>query len=179
MTKLRRHCGVFLRDRKGATAVEYAIVGPLFFMILFVTAEYSLYLYKRNYLKHSMYTVSRILQTGEIQNHANPQVEFNRQVCAVAKSSFDCRNVFVDVRSFDDLSAVTFPTVQLDANLVPTNFKFSPGGPAKVTAMRFAAHFDFVTPFMDDFFGLNGEPLFVVGHSVAKNEPYVCTKSAC
>ena len=177
--RVQKRCGVFLRNKKGATSVEYAILAPFFFMLVFVGMEFSLLVFKRNHLKHVMYEASRILQTGEIQNAANPKFEFEREICAEALHLFDCEDVFYDVRTFADINSVTFPTPALDANLKPTNFQFTPGGPSKVTAMRLAGRFTFATPYMDKIFGLNGKPMFVVGHSIAKNEPYVCTKASC
>lgn len=169
----------FLKNRKGATAIEFAIVAPIFFMMIFIAGEFAIFLYKKNHLKHSMYVAARVLQTGEIQNSSDPKLDFQREICAVAKSSFDCTKVYFDVRTFDEIKQVQFPKVNVDQDLVPTNFTFKPGGPSKVTAMRLAAQFDFVTPYMDDFFGLDGKPMLVVGHSIARNEPYVCNKKKC
>ncbi len=169
----------FAKDTRATTAIEYAILAPIFFTIIFIGMEFSVLVFKRNHLKHVMYEASRILQTGQIQNAANPKFEFEREICAEALHLFNCADVFYDVRSFDQITQVTFPAPTLDANLKPTNFQFQPGGPSRVTAMRLAGRFYFATPYMDRIFGLGGKPMFVVGHSIARNEPYVCTKAKC
>lgn len=93
-------------------------------------------------------------------------------MCADAADFFKCSDVYLDVRSYATLSAVTFPTANFDADGVPSNFVFQPGGASQITAMRASATYNFITPFLTDIMQPDGKPVMMVGFSIFKNEPF-------
>ncbi|MEM1105205.1 MAG: TadE/TadG family type IV pilus assembly protein [Pseudomonadota bacterium] len=160
------------RDKRGATAVEFALVAPVALFLIFAVVEYSLFYFKTSFLKHVLYEASRNVQTGEVQDAGDPQGFFRGEYCSDALFLIRCENVFFDVRSASDLALVTFPEATFDAQGAPTNFVFEPGGPSDITTMRVATPYIFVTPFMQQIFQPSGAPAIIVGYSVARNEPF-------
>lgn len=160
------------RNTRGATAVEFALIAPVFLFFLTATIEYSLFYFKTSFLKHVLYEASRNVQTGEVQDAADPQAFFRTEYCSDAAFLVRCEDVYFDVRSAADLASITFPAASFDAQGVPTNFVFQPGGPDTITTMRVATPYTFLTPMMQDVFQPNGEPAIIVGYTVAKNEPF-------
>jgi Flp pilus assembly protein TadG len=152
--------------------VEFAIVAPLFFLMVIAAAEYFLYFFKRSLISHVMYEASRDIQTGEIQANANPATAFRDAWCPKAMGVVSCDAISFDVRSFNTLADVSFPAATFDANGKPTNFVFQPGSGDQITAMRASTPHRFVTPMMADIFQDGDAPVIIVGYSVARNEPF-------
>ncbi|MEL6661614.1 MAG: TadE/TadG family type IV pilus assembly protein [Pseudomonadota bacterium] len=162
----------FRRDSRGATAVEFALVAPVALFMVVAVIEYSLFYFKTSFLKHVLYEASRNVQTGEVQDAADPQAFFQTEYCSDATFLIRCQDVFFDVRSAANLGAVSFPNATFNADGEPTNFVFQPGAANDITTMRVATPYRFITPFMQEIFQPDGSPAIIVGYSVARNEPF-------
>ncbi|MEO0465344.1 MAG: TadE/TadG family type IV pilus assembly protein [Pseudomonadota bacterium] len=159
-------------SRRGATAVEFALVAPVFLFFFTAAVEYSLFYFKTSFLKHVLYEASRNVQTGEVQDAVDPQAFFQAEYCDDAAFLVRCEDVYFDVRSAADLASITFPGATFDGSGIPTNFVFQPGGPDTITTMRVATPYSFFTPMMQDIFQPDGSPAIIVGYTVSKNEPF-------
>ena len=159
-------------NRRGATAVEFALIAPVFLFMVMAIIEYSLFYFKTSFLKHVLYEASRNVQTGEVQDAVDPQAYFQTEYCSDAAFLVDCQDVFFDVRSSTDLASITFPAATFDSSGVPTNFVFQPGGPDTITTMRVATPYEFFTPMLQNIFQPDGDPAIIVGYTVARNEPF-------
>ncbi|MEM6666103.1 MAG: TadE/TadG family type IV pilus assembly protein [Pseudomonadota bacterium] len=169
---MKRTAQNWRRHRRGTTAVEFALIAPVFLFMLVAVTEYSLFYFKTSFLKHVLYEASRNVQTGEVQDAGDPQTFFQTEYCSDASFLVRCEDVYFDVRSAADLASITFPAASFDANGVPTNFVFQPGGPDAITTMRVATPYRFFTPMMREIFQPGGDPAIIVGYTVAKNEPF-------
>ena len=165
---VRRFCSA----RSGVAAIEFAMLAPIFFGLMFMTAEFCIFFYKSSHLKYVLYEASREIQTGEIQKAVSPSESFKVKYCTNANFMFDCDEIFFDVRKFDSLADIAFPDAQFDKDGHATNFVFKPGGSEEITAMRVATPFFFVTPMVQKYMQPNGDPVILVGYAVVKNEPY-------
>jgi len=167
----------FKRDSRGATAVEYAMIAPVFLTMVIGLVEFSLYVFNRNFVKHVLYETARNIATGEIQSADSPPAAFKQAYCGHAGAVLSCERLLFDVRAYDNLEDVKFTPVEHSPGGMPTNFKFEPGKAEQISVMRVALPYKFVTPFMQDIFLGEGNHAIVVGYSVAKNEPFGCLKS--
>ena len=164
-------------DQRGSAAVEFAMIAPVFLIMVLGLVEFSLYVFNRNFVKHVLYETARNIATGEIQSADNPAAAFKQAYCDHSGFVMNCEKLIFDVRAYDNLEDVKFAPVEYNANGSPTNFKFEPGKSEQISVMRVALPYRFVTPFMQDIFlGDKGQAI-VVGYSVAKNEPFGCLKS--
>jgi Flp pilus assembly protein TadG len=169
MTTLKR----LGKSRGGNTMIEFALLAPVFFMLITGLVEFVIYEYKTYALNHVMYEATRNLQTGEVQNSANKEAAFKAEICAQAGPLIDCKDIFYDVRSYDAIKDIKFPAVTYDSKGDPTNFKFEPGGANKYSVVRGAIHHQFITPFMDKLFHMGPDkPAIVNAFCVVKNEPF-------
>ena len=164
-------------DVRGATAVEYAMIAPVFLTMVIGLVEFSLYVFNRNFVKHVLYETARNIATGEIQSADSPPAAFKQAYCAHAGAVMSCERLLFDVRAYDNLEDVKFTPVEFSPSGMPTNFKFEPGKSEQISVMRVALPYKFVTPFMQDIFLGEENHAIVVGYSVAKNEPFGCVKS--
>jgi len=169
--------GGLRKNTKGAVLIEFALVYPVFLILVFSTAEYSYYLFKKNFAKHVLYETSRTIQTGIIQSADDPEAEFRLTYCSFAQVALNCDKVFFDVRSYPELTDATFPEAGFSQSGQPTNFVFEPGESEEITLMRVATPHEFVTPWMRNAFQKDGNPAILVGYTIVKNEPFGCVQS--
>lgn len=163
----------FSRSEGGNVMIEFALLAPVFFMLITGLVEFVLYEYKTYALNHVVYEATRNLQTGEVYNSADKAAAFKQEVCAQAGAMINCEDIKFDVRSFDAIKDITYPPAEFDKDGNPTNFVFQPGGPNKYSVVRASIKHAFITPFMDKLFGLDGDaPAIVNSFCIVKNEPW-------
>jgi Flp pilus assembly protein TadG len=170
MKTLRR----FSKAKKGTTLIEFALLAPVFFMMVMGLIEFVLFQNKTYALNHVVYEATRNLQTGEVQGSADMAKAFNDEVCAQAGVLIDCKQIIFDVRAFDDLDDISYPPVEFDDEGNPMNFVFKPGGPEQYSVVRASIHHQFITPFMDKLFRIGPDmPAIVNAYCVVRNEPWI------
>jgi Flp pilus assembly protein TadG len=163
----------FLRSEEGSTLVEFAMLAPVFFMLVMGLIEFVLFQYKTYTLNYVVYEATRNLQTGEIQSAADKEAAFKKEICDRAGPLIDCEAIYYDVRSFDNIDDIDYPPVSFDEDGVPTNFVFNPGGPNKYSVVRASIHHQFITPFMDKLFRMGPDlPGIVNSFCIVRNEPW-------
>lgn len=160
--------------RGGNVMIEFALLAPVFFMMIMGLVEFVLFQYKTYALNHVVYEAARNLQTGEVQTAADMRAAFEEEVCDKAGAMIDCEAITFDVRAFDNLADISYPPVIFDEDGNPSNFVFEPGGPNQYSVVRAAIHHQFVTPFMDKLFRMGPDmPAIVNSFCIVKNEPWV------
>jgi Flp pilus assembly protein TadG len=161
------------RSEEGSAMIEFAMLAPVFFMLVMGLVEFVLYQYKSYALNHVVYEASRNLQTGEVQTAQSMSNAFHDEVCAQAGPMIDCNAIVFDVRSFDAVNQITFPPVTYDEQGRPVNFVFQPGGASKYSVVRASIDHRFVTPFMAQLFGMGPDkPAILSSYCIVKNEPW-------
>lgn len=156
--------------------IEFAMLAPVFFMLILGLVEFVLFQYRTYTLNHVVYEAARNLQTGEVQNAGDAAAQaaaFHDEVCAQAGLLINCEEIVFDVRAFDKVNEISFPPVQFDEDGNPINFVFQPGGPNEYSVVRASIHHEFVTPFMAELFGMGPDlPAIVNAFCIVKNEPW-------
>ena len=106
--------GRFRRDSSGATAVEFAMVAPLFFLMLGVILETGLMLFSEYVLQNSVQNAARLVRTGQVSSADGTKLmtaaEFKTSICGTVSIIFDCDSkvtVYVNsANNFATLSSV-------------------------------------------------------------------------
>lgn len=160
-TRRRRpRAGRFLADRRGATAVEFAFVGPVFLALLCAIIEVGLTFWANQILETALTDASRQLYTGTFQaGHATGtkaqilQAFRDDQLCKDRVTIFICKDVKVDVTTPEQ-----FPASGPASPLNPTTKDWAAGfgdnytspGAGKVVvvqaAVKFPVFFSFLAP---------------------------------
>ena len=105
----------FRRNKDGATAIEFAILGLPFLALLFGIIEISVVFIITTNTEHALAEVSREIRTGEFQGSGGGVDEFKDAVCAALSGLGDCDKLRVDVVSaasgkFSELVLPVSPT---------------------------------------------------------------------
>ncbi len=98
-------------DRKGAAAVEFALlIFPLSLMI-FAIIEVSVMFFAASSLDASVQKISRMIRTGEAVSANMTLTDFKAKICADMTLTFSCSdNLLIRVDVISNLSAVTSVT---------------------------------------------------------------------
>ena len=159
--------------RNGNVMIEFALLAPVFFMTILGLVEVVLFQYRTFALNHVGYEATRNLQTGEVQAASNMEGAFRQEACDRAGVLIDCNRLVFDVRTFEELSDVTYPAPTFGENGLPNNFVFQPGGPNEYSVVRASLQHRFITPFMDYLFQMGPDrPAIVNSFTIVKNEPW-------
>ena len=102
---LRNKWRLFRRNRRGSAAVEFALVAPVFFALLFAIIETAIMFFASQVLETMTANASRLIMTGTEQNSGtSSQADFQQKVCQPDPCvMFSCANVSVDVQDRSDL----------------------------------------------------------------------------
>jgi Flp pilus assembly protein TadG len=103
-----RILGRFGRSTRGSTAVEFALVAPLFFALLFAIIETALVFFAGQLLETGTQDAARSFLVSQAQKENFDAATFKKKICDNVVALFSCSDVYIDVRSFPKGDVVTF-----------------------------------------------------------------------
>lgn len=172
---LRKTLRRFRRSRRGSAAVEFALVAPVFFALLFAIIETAIVFFAGQVLETVTQNSARSILTGQTQTAGyTTQAQFlTNVVCPQIPALLTCANVSVSVQSSTTFSSLIIPS-QFDANgncVPPTNF--SPGGPGDTVVVQLSYQWPlFVTGLGYNIANCSGSKRLLVATAAFQNEPY-------
>jgi Flp pilus assembly protein TadG len=112
--------------RRGAVALEFAILAIPFFMWVLFIFELSYDLFTQEALDAALRSAVRQIQTGNAQGLTTGQDFINAYLCPAASGLLECNNMSVSVTALDatelDYSFAPMPIIQLNQGvIVPFN----------------------------------------------------------
>jgi Flp pilus assembly protein TadG len=164
----------FRCNRRGSAAVEFALVAPVFFALLFAIIETAIVFFAGQVLETVTQDSARMIMTGQAQTAAFTQAQFKNNVCSRIAVLFDCVNgIYVDVQSYSAFSnvAITDP-IDAGKNFVP-NMNYNPGKPGDIVVVRLFYQWPlFVTGLGYNIANLTGSKRLLSATAAFRNEPY-------
>jgi Flp pilus assembly protein TadG len=116
----------FRRNRRGSAAVEFALVAPVFFALLFGLVETSLMFFADQYLETGLQSVGRLIYTSQTQTAGTTQANFKQSLCDSVAVMMSCGNLYVDVRAYAAGAVITInDPIDASGNFVNT-FVYQP-----------------------------------------------------
>jgi Flp pilus assembly protein TadG len=175
----------FRRSRAGSAAVEFALVAPVFFALLFAIIEVAIMFFASQVLETITQDSARALMTGQAQTGAVAACgvsgvatpctaqTFQQYACSQIPALFTCSNLYVDVESYPSFSNVTINNQITAGNFTSSNMQYSPGGPGDTVVVRMFYQWPlFVTGLGFNISNLSGNKRLLVATSAFQNEPY-------
>ena len=164
----------FGRNRRGSAAVEFALVAPVFFALLFAIIETAIVFFASQVLETVTQDSARMIMTGQAQVAGYSASQFKDYVCGKVSVLFDCANgIYVDVQSYPAFSGVSISDpIDASKNFVPSN-NYSPGGPGDIVVVRLFYQWPlFVTGLGYNIANLSGSKRLLTATAAFRNEPY-------
>ena len=138
-TRRRRRWRAFFADRKGATAVEFALIAPAFIALLVAIIQTFLVFFAQQLLETAVTQSSRAILTGQAQGQGMTQAQFASAVCSNVVILFNCSGLMIDVQVANSWSSTNtaLPTLTYDGNGKVTNvWQFNPGNQGDIVVVR-------------------------------------------
>jgi Flp pilus assembly protein TadG len=158
----------FAAARRGATAVEFAIVAPAFVATLFAVLQTTLFLFAQQVLQNAADEVGRQFMTGQIQNAGTSEsVLLTNTICPLIDAVFTCNSstVSINVQAYTDFASAT--------TSVPATMTWDPGTPGQVMVVQLFYQWPIVSgPFGYVLPNLGNGTTEMMGISAFRVEPY-------
>jgi Flp pilus assembly protein TadG len=182
----------FGRSRRGSAAVEFALVAPVFFALLFAIIETAIIFFAGQVLETIAQDSARVIGTGQAQTGLVPvcqppaqsppaqnaptpctQATFKKYVCSQIPALFSCDGIYVDVESYEKFADVVINS-QIDGNKkFINNMQYNTGGPGAIVVVRLFYQWPlFVTGLGYNIANLAGSQRLLTATAAFKNEPY-------
>jgi Flp pilus assembly protein TadG len=100
--------GRLRREERGATAVEFAIIAPVFFFLMFVIAETAVIFIAEQVMDNAVFETARLIRTGQAQQANMTKAQFKTKVCERMSFFVNCNSsdFYLDVKSYATFSAI-------------------------------------------------------------------------
>jgi Flp pilus assembly protein TadG len=141
----RRLLDAFIKDGKGATAVEFALIAMPFFAILAALIQTFLLFFAQSVLENAVRASARQILTGQTQttdatlSQSAAQTAFTNAVCANAAVLFNCAGLMVDVEVANNWSSANtgMPVLTYKSDGTVSNvWQFNPGNAGDIVVVR-------------------------------------------
>lgn len=172
--RLRRYLKAFLRARRGATAIEFALVGAPFLVFLLALLETSVVVFANVALENAVTESARLIRTGQAQNSSYTAAQFKTDLCDRISAPLKCDgNLQVEVKSFSDFASVSFTSALDASNNLQTSFTYSPGNPGDIVLVRAFYVWQMITPQLGiSMSNMSANSRLLTASAAFRNEPY-------
>jgi len=185
---LRRLACRFRRHDDGVAAIEFAMVGAPFLLVLLVTFEASMAFVTEYGLQSATTSAARLIRTGQVQKGGMSKDDFKNELCNRLPGYIDCGKVYVNVEvrnTFTAAAVQTLATTDGDLN-DPADGAFTPGAAEQIVVVETFYVWDLITPGLTKLLDVNGttappphflanlgdDKRLVRGVAIFRNEPF-------
>lgn len=174
----------FGRAKRGAAALEFAIVAMPFFLLTFGLAEVAMIGFAQTSLDFATAETARRIRTGEAQLSGESYSQIQTEVCTEMARflAVTCGgNLFIDVRRFNSFvdAGNNQPNPIQNNQFQPNGFGYNPGSPSDIVVVRTYYRWQIMTPLFEDVFAnVQGGQRILVSTMMFRSEPY-CTPGSC
>lgn len=137
-----KHHTHFAVDRNAATALEFALVGPLFLLLLAVIMDSGGAALAQADLEARIERTARLVQTGQAREGSYTSQTFGSEFCSGSIVLGNCASsVELQVRNFNNFAAAATALANWSADDAETNFQsgvriFEPGNSDEIAVVR-------------------------------------------
>jgi Flp pilus assembly protein TadG len=174
----------FFRCRKGATAVEFALVAAPFLALLVGIIQAGLVFFASRVLDEVTEEASRNLMTGQAQQGGVTQANFlTNNVCggtntsALVSALFTCSKIMINVQNYADFASASTSSPTLTFNpttgAVTNTWSYNTGNPGDIIVVQLIYQWPIVLgPLGMNLSNLSNGNRQLVSTAVFKSEPY-------
>jgi Flp pilus assembly protein TadG len=156
-------------EEGGGTAVEMALIAPLFLLLVFAAVELGLMLFVNAALDGATREAARAIRTGEAQLSGGALAAVRSRLCAQTGTLIDCNAVALDARVFGSFAAVSLPPLTAQPGAPAT--VFNPGDAGQIVVLRAVYRYEFMLPMVAALLGDGGGD-WLLATAIFRNEPF-------
>jgi Flp pilus assembly protein TadG len=173
----------FRHNRRGSAALEFALVAPVFFALLFAIIETAIMFFASQLLETYAQEAARLILTGQAQNSTyNTQAlflsNFQNNVCS--NILFHCSNISIDVKNYSSFGSIVITNPITGGNFDPSGLTYCPGNAGSIVVVRLFYQWPlFVTGLGYNIANLSGNLRLLAGTAAFQNEPFTAPAAPC
>ena len=158
----------FVRQDRAATAVEFAMIAPIFMFLVAIAVELSAMVFTIRALDDATERAAREIRTGDSAVRSGSAVEFRKLICQRMPVFADCDSILV-VRVAAAKELANLQTALDSAVATVETPAFNPGLPSGYVAVDASYTWEFATPL---FFPLSSREMVFNARTAFRNEPF-------
>ena len=169
--------GRFCRADSGATAVEFAIIGPVFIATLVAVLQVCIVLFAQLTIQNAAVQASRYFMTGQAQSNNWSASTVVGMVCPTAL--FNCSNMFIVVQDYSSFAAANTSAPAMYNGSTPntqSNYTYNSAGAqmGDIVVVQLVYAWPVITgPLGFNIANLVNNQLQLTGVSAFRVEPYL------
>jgi hypothetical protein len=178
------------RDRRGVTAIEFAIVAPVLLLLMFGIIEFSLIMFASNMMEGATAVSSRLGKTGYVEDGQTREETIINAIRSRTDGFLDTNLFTVTSKFYKQYDQINDPEPWNDTNGngVPEAGEYTDingngqwdsdmaqagyGGADDVVVYTISYPWPIITPIMREVMGNAQGNFTITAHAVVKNEPY-------
>jgi Flp pilus assembly protein TadG len=168
--------------RAGSAALEFALIAPVFFLLMFAIIETSILYFAQATLQYAVNDAARYVRTGQAAGASMTQAQFRTRVCNNIAPLLACgSNLQIDMESYSNFGGASF-TNPLNANntLNSSLTNYQMGSACSVVLVRAFYTWPVLTPLLTPFLAdMAGNDHLIYAAAAFRNEPYSTGMSGC
>jgi Flp pilus assembly protein TadG len=137
----------------GVTAVEFAIVAPMFLLLLTTIVDLGVMLTTQFLLDGAARDAARLIRTGQVQTSSSPMTTFQNLLCSdlsPVMSSATCQSsVIFEVQVFTNFAGVSFTPCTQNSNANQSGYcSFNTGAGTQIVGVQVNYNYPFMVPWV-------------------------------
>lgn len=97
----------FERNKQGSAAVQFALVAPMFFALIFAIIETSMVFFAGQVLETGTQDSARLMFTHQAADNNMTQAQFTQDLCNRISALFNCSGLYIDVKTYAPGTTIT------------------------------------------------------------------------
>ncbi|MFG1420697.1 TadE/TadG family type IV pilus assembly protein [Roseixanthobacter liquoris] len=165
----------FAQNEHGSIAVEFALISPIFLLLILAIMQMSLLLLSEQALENATATLGRMVRTGQAQDlHLTPDT-FRARLCEELEPLLPCAgdNLYIDIQTLPAFNAVPLDIPVGDQGEFKGTGAFQPGGAGQIVVVRTFYRYPVWIPLIGPRLADIGDGLRLLSSAaVFRNEPF-------
>lgn len=163
-----------LRSERGATAVEFGLLAPIFFAVIGASMETALVFFAGQVLDSGVHDSSRLIRTGQVHQQAMTASQYRDDICGRLYGMFDCDGLRISVREIDAFSNFAVGTpVDPETGDWTLQEHFNPGTRSSIVLVEAYYKWPTIVAIPALMTGVTGDGKRILGAArVFRNEPF-------
>ena len=163
----------------GATAVEFALIAPFFFGLIFGILEVALTFWSSQVLETAVTNAARLVYTGGFQSNganavaATALINFKKNVCDNVGAVFNCNKlVSVDIQKFNSFNQTSLTLPISNGRYDTSNYGYNPPGSNQIGVVRASMEYPVIVNVLHYGTGLASGNRLIIASATFRTEPY-------
>ncbi len=167
---------------RASAAIEFAMIAPVFFVILMGIIENGLIYFAGTTLQYATDNAARYVRTGQAQAASLTKAQFRTRICNDVAPLLACdSNLQIDMQAYNGYSAASFgAATDAAGNLKSSLNNYQPGSACEVVLVRTFYTWKVLTPVLSPFLtNMKAGYRLVAATAAFRNEPFATNISGC